>query len=113
MQVWGIDESGDWLPFSNQKKDKQAVLQNVITRIKEQYGDCFFDVKAGIDWRAIFSNRGYEDVLYLGVKNTILGTEGVVKLNSLTISIDDQTNQTSIQAEIQTQYDTEQINLTL
>jgi hypothetical protein len=102
-QVWSIDETGDWMPVNVQLYGQDAVLQNVITRLREEYGDCFFDKTAGIQWTSIFGNKNQEDVLYFSVKKTILDTEGVVLLRSFDLSIDEN-RKVIIQAQLKTIY---------
>lgn len=66
----------------NYKLDEDAIAQNVQTRIMSFLGDCFFDTTAGIDWWNLLG-RGTEQELLRSIQLVILGTEGVVGINSV------------------------------
>lgn len=65
-----------------------AISQNVKTRIMEFLGDCFFNTQAGIDWFNLM-DKGREADLLKSIQLTILGTEGVVGINSFDYTLVD------------------------
>lgn len=94
MIVRSTDSTGDWeygAGKNNYKKNRDAVAQNIRTRLKMFLGNCFFAMEAGIDW---FNLLGGKDLiaLNLAVRATILNTEDVISLNQITLSLDDTRN---------------------
>ena len=87
MRVRALDNSGDWLYGKGQndyKTGKDAVAQNIQTRLNSFLGDCFFDTGAGIDW---FTFLGGKDQLSLNlaVSAVILNTDFVTSLSQLSV----------------------------
>lgn len=88
MQVRGLDTNGDWLfgkGISDYKTNTLAVQQNIETRLKEWVGDCFFNTTAGIDWQNRLGKTA-PSVIELDVRRTILLTDGVFDITSVSIS---------------------------
>lgn len=90
---------------SNYKKDTDAIMQTIQTRLMSFLGDCFFDTEAGIDW---FNLLGSKDInrLLLKVRTMILETEGVQSLIDLGHAIDENRN-ISITYTVTTIYSTQ------
>jgi hypothetical protein len=106
MRVRALDENGDWT-FGKGKNsylvDKQALGQNITTRLKSFLGDCFFDLRAGIDW---FTLMGGKDQLSieLNVATTILNTPDVTGLETLDTIIDARTRNITISYAVASVY---------
>lgn len=89
MIVRGLDQNGDWLFGKSQndyRVDKEALKQNIKTRLSSFLGDCFFALDSGIDWFNLLGSKN-QTALSLSVSSTILNTEGILKINSLLINV--------------------------
>lgn len=107
MKVRAIDDNNDWTfgrGRQDYKEDDKAVEQNVKTRLMSFYRDCFFDLEAGIDWFNLLGSRGTEKILSLVVKQSILGTDGVVSLNNAGIEFDRISRHITLSYDIKTVY---------
>lgn len=94
MKVRAIDKNGDWQfghSLGSYKTSHFAVEQNLKTRLLEWFGDCFFNVNAGIDYKNLLSNRSNQPQLEESIRNVILGTSGVKQLTTLTIDFNEYT----------------------
>jgi len=120
MRVREIDSSGDWL-FGKGQNDyltaNPAIAQNINTRLGSFLGDCFFDLKAGIDW---FNQLGAKDqtALNLSISAVILNTVGVTGILQLSANTDPRTRRFTVVYKVATvnstvtgvyQYDTNPI----
>lgn len=106
MRVRAVDEVSDWTfgkGKNNYKVDKQALIQNISTRLYSFLGDCFFDLSAGIDW---FTLMGGKDQLSieLNVATTILNTEGITGLKKILVAVDPKTRGVTLQYEADSIY---------
>ena len=96
MKVRKIDGANDWTfgkGLSSYAKDADCVAQNIKTRVLSWVGDCFFAAEEGIDYSNLL-DKGQQNYLNLAIKNTILGTNGVVSLNEILINLDSSRNLT-------------------
>jgi hypothetical protein len=106
MIVRALDSNGDWI-FGVGKNaylaEKNAVAQAVRCRLYSFFGDCFFDLEAGLDW---FNLLGGKDMtaLQVAISSTILGTEGVTGIYQLSLSLNRSTRALSIAYQAQTVY---------
>ena len=85
MRVRGIDDAGDWLfgkSTNDYRVDRDALKQNVKTRLASFLGDCFFSLSSGIDWFNLLGNKN-EIALSVAISSTLLNTDEVLKINSL------------------------------
>jgi hypothetical protein len=94
MKVRALDSNGDWTlgkGLNDYVQNRDAVKQNIRTRLFSFLGDCFFDAGAGIDW---FNLLGGKDLasLQLSIRATILNTEGVSGIVSASAVINAQRN---------------------
>lgn len=90
MRVRALDSNGDWEYGKGQndyKVNRDAVQQNIQTRLSSFLGDCFFDTGAGINW---FGFLGGKDQLglNLSVSAIILNTQFVLGMIQLSIVLD-------------------------
>ena len=88
--VRSLDANHDWNFGSGKQSyllNNEAVAQNVNTRLYSFLNDCFFDKEAGIDWVRLLGTKDTEDEIILSCKAVILGTDEVVKVNSISASV--------------------------
>lgn len=87
MRVRAITGDREWT-FGKGKQgykvDEEAIAQNVQTRIMSFFGDCFFDLRAGIDWWNLLG-VGTREELLKAIQSVILNTNGVVGINSVDV----------------------------
>lgn len=113
MITRALDSDHDWTfgaSLNNYLKNKNAVIQNINTRLNCFLGDCFFDTTAGVNW---FNLLGGKDQVALNIQITsvILNTDQVVGLNQLTSTINDARN-ISVSYTVETSYG-QQTSLTI
>lgn len=99
MIVRNLDIDHDWTfgagknnyrtNYINTSQDiqKTALAQCIVTRLLCFLGDCFFDLTAGIDWPRYLGSRNQQDELQMQVASTILGTENVISILKLDMSL--------------------------
>lgn len=81
MIVRQLDENGDWTlgnSLNNYLTGKDAIGQNIKTRLKEYLGDCFFALQAGIAWDVRLGKKEQEELLNSDVYRIIKNTDGVL-----------------------------------
>lgn len=81
MIVRRLDDNDDW-SYGYSKSDyltsKNAIAQNVKTRLKEYLGDCFFNLGAGIAWDIRLGQTNQEELLKSDTYRIIKDTDGVL-----------------------------------
>lgn len=107
MATWALDTNGDWIINNNISTfltGNLEIIQNVETRIKEQIGDCFFNLQAGIDW--INMPRGTEQInnLIIAIKNVIAGTNGVTSVIEINYNFNNISRALEVTANYKTIY---------
>ena len=88
--VRSLDENHDFNFGSGRQSyliENEAVAQNVQTRLYEFLNDCFFNMEAGIDWLRLLGMTNTEDEMVLSCKAVILETPEVVRVNSISASV--------------------------
>jgi hypothetical protein len=88
--VRGLDDNGDWLfgkSLNDYRTFKNAVEQNIATRLRSFLGDCFFSQEAGIDWFNLLGSRNALG-LELAASAVLLNTESVLNINSVDVITD-------------------------
>jgi len=106
LKFRGLDSNGDWMlgqGLGSYAKESAALALNIQTRILSWYGNCFFAMQDGIDWRNRL-DKGQESNLVAELNNLIIQTDGVIGINSLKTSISSSTRAISIQYDVQTVY---------
>lgn len=90
MIVRSLDADNDW-NFGKGRNDyltaNEAIGQNIKTRLQSFLGDCFFDVKAGLDWFNLLGSKN-QLALELAVRATILNTTGVTAIIDVSITLE-------------------------
>lgn len=117
MRVRKLDENGDIVTRGSQwKYDKEAIAQNISTRLKLFLGEYFRDNTDGVPW--FTKEDGSEGILGKGyslaqveaiLRNRIMRTDGVLKLLSFKIDFDETTRKISIRSFVLTTYGTEEL----
>jgi len=105
MRVRSLDVNGDW-NFGKGREDylldNNAIVQNLKTRLQSFLGDCFFDIKAGIDWFTLLGSKN-QLAIELAVRAVIFNTEGVTGIISSSVTLLS-TRELRIQYTVETVY---------
>ena len=108
MKVRQLDKNGDWT-FGNSQNNyinkKEALKQNVVTRIKSCKNDWFLDSEANIGWWDILGIKNNEGIIKNQVYNTVVTTYGVTSIKNIDIQIDSATRKATIKIDLKTIYD--------
>jgi len=73
--------------LSDYLRNQRAILHNVKTRLLSWKEDCFFAIAEGVDYNNLL-DVGTKKLLDSDIKRVILQSEGVIKINSFTSTID-------------------------
>ena len=104
MKVRALDATGDWLfgrGIQSYATEKNALKQNVATRLRSWKNDCFFAMDDGVDYNN-FLDIGKKTFLDIDVKRVILQTEGVLRISSYESTLEAGTRAVKIRATIAT-----------
>lgn len=104
--VRAIDELGDWTFGKGKNSYKfgiQALEQNISTRLKCFLGDCFFDLRAGIDWWTLMGGKD-QLAIELNIATTILNTPEVTGLQRVEAIVDPATRNVTIRYAVDSVY---------
>ena len=108
MKVSRLDINNDWVFGRGDKayvQGTKAIRQNVVTRIKSFQNDWFLDTDANIDWINLLGSKNNENQILREVERVTLETEGVLKINSLSIESDRKKRNAIIMLNFSTIYD--------
>lgn len=89
--IRSIDKNGDWefgRGLSSYKKEQDAIIQNLKTKLKEWKFDCFFAMNSGVDYKNRLSKTNQKPLLDQEIKSIIVATQGVTKLNSFNSNVE-------------------------
>ena len=89
----------------------EAVAQNVMTRLQLWQGTWFIDTTEGTPWAQ--EVLGKRDVAEAVIRSRILGTPGVISINSFESIFDPDARTLTVQAQINTAYGQADITETL
>lgn len=87
MSQFKLDDDGDLLIEGNkfvltQHNSDDEIAQRLMQRLRFFFGEWFLDVSAGVPWfQIIFEKSTSPDIIEGILKETIIGTEGVVTLD--------------------------------
>lgn len=87
---------------SDYLRQKDALKENIRTRVLSWRRDCFFDTEAGVDWVNGLGNKGQRSNLEAQIRNVILQTPLVTGINSFFSTLDNRN--LSIQYEVATEF---------
>lgn len=106
MRVRSLDALHDWnfgKGKNDYKRDQDAVAQNIDTRLLSFFGDCFFNVSAGIDWWNLLGAKNQLSI-NLAVSRMILNTAYVTGIVQLSIELNVRTRNLHIVYEVETSF---------
>jgi hypothetical protein len=107
MIIRALDAYHDWT-FGKGKQDylrgQNAVMENIQTRLLSFFNDCFFDLRAGIDWFRLLGTKDTEKEIELSCKAVILGSYGVVRMNTISVSVLRSQRKVNLEYNIDTVY---------
>jgi len=105
MIVRALDAGHDWefgKGRNDYKKNREAVAQNIQTRLYSFLGDCFFAANDGIDWFNLLGGKN-KITIELSVSATILNTLYVTGIKQLSIVLSS-VRELTIQYEVDTSF---------
>ena len=106
MKTRALDANFDWQfgrGLQSFVTEKNALKQNISTRLKSWKSDCFFAMDDGVDWQN-FLDIGKKKFLDIDIKRVILQTEGVLRISSYTSTLNTETRAATISAQVATIY---------
>lgn len=104
MKTRALDAMGDWQfgrGLQSYVTEKNALKQNIATRLRSWRNDCFFAMDDGVDWNN-FLDIGKKAFLDIDVKRIILQTEGVLRISSYTSTLNATDRAITISATVAT-----------
>lgn len=105
MSIRANDSNNDW-QFGQGRNDykvgEPAIEQNLGTSLQCWLNDCFWQMNFGIDWQNLLGSRSAlaAQNIILQCRQMIVSSFGVVKINSVSSSIDARTRKFSVQYDI-------------
>lgn len=108
MRYRKLDADGDYT-FGNQQADfykdnPEAVAQAVMTRLRLNKGEWFIDTEDGTPWNSEVLGERTVATRDAAIKKRILGTPGVVQIDSYNSTFNAETRRFSVTATITTVY---------
>lgn len=90
MRIRNVDINWDW-NFGHGQTDYSRTLKaielDIQMRLKEWYGDCYFNLERGIPWNIRLGTHNQKELLDEDVQNTVLSVEGVLNIFNFTSSV--------------------------
>lgn len=89
MIVRALDSDGDWTfgkGLNDYKRNQDAIIQNISTRLNSYLGNCFFALGAGIDWFNLLGEKD-QTTLNLNISTVILNTTNVTGIQQFSTSL--------------------------
>ena len=110
MRYRKLDANGDY-SFGHQQADflintPEAVAQAVDTRLTLHAGEWFLDKTEGMPWLPDVLGERTVSTRDSAVQKRILGTQGIVQIDSYDSSVDPDTRKLTATAEVTTAYGT-------
>lgn len=85
MKVTPLDNNLDWTWGRPLLKEDEAIKQSIITRLRSFADDWFLDTSANIPYFDLLGDFNTEAILKNNISTVVRNTEGVLKINSLTL----------------------------
>lgn len=107
-----LDANGDWnfgAGLSDFAVDGEAVTLNIKTRLAEWLNNCFWNLRAGIDWPTRLG-MGQQSNLLSDIQQIILQSDGVVGITALSYSFDPTTRNFRVSYNISTIFSPSVVN---
>ena len=108
MKTRALDANGDWQfgkGLQSYVTEANALKQNVMTRLRQWKGDCFFAITDGVDYNN-YLDIGRKNMLDLDIKRIILQTAGVLRISKYTSTLSATERNITIDASIVTIFGT-------
>lgn len=102
MKTRALDANGDWQfgrGLQSYKTERDALEQNISTRLKSWKNDCFFSMSDGVDYANLL-DKGTKALLDLDIKRCLLQTEGVLRIDSYSSTLDQTSRELVIVSEV-------------
>lgn len=112
MKTRALDTTGDWSfgrGLQSYVTEKNALKQDISTRLKQWKGDCYFALNDGVDWNN-YLDIGTKELLDLDIKRVILQTGGVLRIATYSSTLNHSTRGVSIESNIDTVFGTVTLN---
>lgn len=80
MKFRSLDSNWDWNfggGATSYSSDSKAIAYDIKSKILSWYGDCFFAMNEGIDWKNILGTKNQKKTLDSNIKNIIINAFGV------------------------------------
>jgi hypothetical protein len=90
IKVRALDANGDFTGGRGRNDyltGSNAIAQNIRTRLSSYLGDCYFNIREGIDWFGFLGSKNQAG-LRQAIETTITNTEGVTEVLRLSLSLD-------------------------
>lgn len=75
--------------YTDYKHEIACVKQDIETALLEFKNDCFFDLEAGIDWKARLGYYGQKDFLDEDIQERVLSRVGVISIDEFSSAVVD------------------------
>jgi hypothetical protein len=117
MRVRALDETGD-MTFGRGSGNflvdtPAAVAQCAKTRLGLIQGEWYLDKTAGTPWNTKVLGTGTAATRDIAVKQVVLGTPGMLSIDTYSSTIDPVTRKFSVNMDVTTQYGTTTISTTV
>lgn len=112
MKTRALDINDDWQfgrGVQSYVTEKNALMQNVKTRLRQWKNNCFFAMTEGVDYNN-YLDIGRKVLLDLDIKRVVLQTYGVLRISEYTSTLDAGSRALSITATIETIFGNATIN---
>lgn len=112
MKIRNIDNDNYDFCYGHSESDYlvdngQAVGLNIVTRLREWYKDCFFNLGAGIDYPTRLGSFNQKEMLDEDFKRVIRNSEGVIDISDFNSNLDRNTRVYSFQVQVSHIYSNE------
>ncbi|MFS1538055.1 MAG: hypothetical protein ACL7BU_04790 [Candidatus Phlomobacter fragariae] len=90
MKISHLTEHNDWRfghSINDYLIDSNAIQQNIKTRLQCFKSDWWLDIEVGLSWLQLLGSRGTGETLRREIYKVALGTEGVVRIDTLSIVV--------------------------
>lgn len=107
MRVRALDSNNDWTfgrGRANYITGKDAVNQNVQTRIKSFKNDNPLNIETNIDWRDLLGRKGTESDILNEIERVVRNTDNITEITQLEVDKTENRVQT-IRLSYKTAYD--------
>ena len=104
MKTRALDINGDWQfgrGVQSYVTEKNALMQNVSTRLKQWKNNCFFAMTEGVDYQN-YLDIGTKNLLDLDIKRVILQTYGVLRISQFASTLENDSRELTVSATIET-----------